>query len=110
MHGELDAMIRNAVLWEVISPDFFRTVTGTNLGFSGRSFFFLFALFFHVKEPGLQNLHGLVLVFELAPFILAAHHNAGGEVGDTHGGVGGVHGLARHYRRNEKHPRVGPQA
>src|SRR2546426_9636263 len=41
-----------------------------------------------------KDLHGHLAVFVLAALVLALHSNAGGEVGDSHSGVGNVDVLA----------------
>ena len=43
------------------------------------------ALLLLIVEAGTQNAHGLGLVFVLALFVLAGHHEAGGKMGDAHG-------------------------
>src|SRR3712207_8512192 len=40
-------------------------------------------------------------VLDLALLVLAGHHDAGGQVGDPDGGVGGVHALPARARRAE---------
>ena len=38
------------------------------------------------EQLGLKHLHGLILVLELGPLILAGNHGSAGEMGDTDGG------------------------
>jgi len=46
-----------------------------------------------VGQPRLQDPHGHRAVLELGAFVLAGGLDAGGQVDDPHGGVGGVHRL-----------------
>src|SRR4029079_2397046 len=46
------------------------------------------------EELGLEDDHGAGLVLELALLVLAAHHDAGRDVGEPDRGVGGVDRLA----------------
>ena len=46
------------------------------------------------EQPGAQDPHRLLLVLQLGLLVLAGHHDAGGQVGDPHRGVGGVDALA----------------
>ena len=46
-----------------------------------------------LEHAGAQDPHRLLLVLELALLVLAAHHDAGRQMGDAHGRVGGVHTL-----------------
>ena len=46
------------------------------------------------QQPGAQDPHRLLAVLQLALLVLAADHDAGRQVGDPDGGVGGVDALA----------------
>ena len=46
-----------------------------------------------IVESGTEQAHGLGLVLVLAALILTFHHHTGGQVGNTHRRVGGVHVL-----------------
>jgi hypothetical protein len=45
------------------------------------------------QQPGAQHAHAGLLVLQLALLVLHGHGDAGGDVGDAHGGVGGVDAL-----------------
>jgi len=59
---------------------------------SGSEFFA--AVEFELIQFGAQHFHGGGTVFDLRAFVLAGHHNASGEVGDAHGGIGDIDVLA----------------
>jgi hypothetical protein len=46
-----------------------------------------------LEQLGLQHHHRRRLVLQLGALVLAGDDDAGGEVGDAHRGVGGVHAL-----------------
>src|SRR5690606_24594136 len=48
----------------------------------------------HFVEPGAEDLEGALLVLALRTTVLAADHDAGGQVEDLHGGLGAVDVLA----------------
>ena len=54
-----------------------------------------------VEEARPQHLHRLRLVLQLGLLVLLLHHEAGGDVGDAHRAVGGVHALAAGTGRAE---------
>src|SRR5918999_477625 len=92
--GDTDAMIGDASLREVVRADLRRAVTGTDLGLAEGAF--LLRPFAHLafQETGLQDPHGLLLVLELALFVLAGDDQARRLVRDSDRGVRGVHALA----------------
>ncbi len=49
---------------------------------------------FQFVEPGTQHALGLGAILDLRFFVLAGDHQAGGQVGDAHGRIGGVDALA----------------
>jgi hypothetical protein len=53
------------------------------------------------QQPGAQDAQRLLLVLQLALLVLAGDHDAGGQVGDPHRGVGGVDALAAGARGAE---------
>jgi peptide chain release factor 1 len=52
-----------------------------------------------LEQPGAQHAHGLLAVLQLGLLVLHGDHQAAGLVGDAHGGVGRVDGLAARPRR-----------
>ena len=63
---------------------------GTELG--------LLLLEFHLVQTGAQHLHADLAVLDLGTLLLRLHHGVGGQVGDAHGGVGGVNALTARAR------------
>src|SRR5439155_18501097 len=61
----------------------------------GRLLLFLGAL----EQAGLEHAHRLRAVLDLRALVLAGHDEAGGDVGDAHGRVGGVDALTAGARR-----------
>ena len=59
----------------------------------------LLLLQLQVVEAGLEHLHGHLAVADLAALVLAGDHDAGGQVGDAHRGVGHVDVLAARAAR-----------
>ena len=53
----------------------------------------LLLLEFHLVQTGAQHLHADLAVLDLGTLLLRLHHGVGGQVGDAHGGVGGVNAL-----------------
>src|SRR5215472_16071681 len=93
MHGQADAVVRNAVLWIVVGADFFGAVTGFDLAaaLGGDGGLLLFQ--FHFIQPGTQHAHGLGAVFDLRFFVLLRNHQSRGQMRDAHGRISRVHGL-----------------
>ena len=100
VQGEADAMIGDAVLREVVGADLLAAVAGAHhaaaLGAERR--LLLFEL--HLIEPRTQHALGLGAVLDLRFFVLAGDHQAGGQVGEAHRRVSGVHRLAARARRS----------
>ena len=91
---EADAVVRDAVLREVVGADPLGAVDGADLAAAGVGGLPLGLLLGGGQQPGAQDAHGLLLVLQLALLVLAGDDDAGGQVGDAHRGVGGVDGLA----------------
>src|SRR3546814_10058197 len=72
----------------------FGTVAGADHRLARARLFALGAFAFHFVDAGAQHLHRLRLVLVLGSLVLLRHDDAGGQVGDAHGGVGGVDMLA----------------
>src|SRR6266403_339594 len=94
MERQADAVIGDAILREIVSADFFGAVAGFDLAaaLGGKSRLAL--LLFLLVEAGAENAHGFGAILDLRFFVLLRDDQAAGNVRDTHGGVGGVHGLA----------------
>ena len=58
----------------------------------------LLLLELHLVQTGAQHLHADLAVLDLGALLLRLHHGVGGQVGDTHGGVGGVNALTARAR------------
>ena len=56
---------------------------------------------FTFEQARLEHVHGGRAVLVLRTFVLTLHHDSGGQVRDTHGGIGGVDVLAASARRLE---------
>src|SRR3989449_56615 len=99
--GVVDAMVGDPVLREVVRTDLLRPVAGADLGapLPGPRRFLLGEHL--VEQPRAQHLERLDLVLELALLVLALHHEAGGEVCDPDGTVGGVDALTAGSLRAE---------
>src|SRR6266568_817809 len=105
--GVVDAVIGDPVLGKVVRPDLGRAVAGAHLGpaLAGTSRFLLGEHL--VEQARAQHLERPDLVLQLALLILALHDQAGGEMGDAHGAIGGVHALAaRALRAEDVDPQV----
>jgi len=87
-------MIRHTALRKIIGADSFAAIPGTNLIFPGLGYFRLLVDKSLIQETCPKHFQSLGLVFMLGFFILAADHQAGGEVGNTDCRIGGVHTLA----------------
>src|SRR5712692_10234284 len=88
---QVDPMIRDAALGEIVRPDLGRAIAGAHhrppLPRASR----LLVGDDAVEQPGPQHLQGLELVLQLRFLILLLHDQAGREVGDAHGAVGGIY-------------------
>ena len=86
-------MVGDAVLGKVVGADplgavhgaHLRAASGVGLGRGGRCPL--------SQEAGTQDPQGRLLVLQLRLLVLHGHHDAGGQVGEPHGGVGGVDAL-----------------
>src|SRR3984893_4634516 len=94
MQGQADAVIGHAILRIVVGANFFGTVAGLDLSaaLGGQRGLLLFHFLF--VEAGAKDAHGLGAIFDLRFFVLLGDDQAAGNVGNAHGGVGRVHGLA----------------
>src|SRR5215212_11266315 len=91
--GDADAVVGNPSLREVVRTDLRRAVACTDLRLAEGTF--LLGPFAHLafQESELQDLHGLLLVLELALLVLAGHDEARRLVRDPDRRVRGVHAL-----------------
>ena len=84
MERQANAMVRNAPLREIVRPDAFTPVPGSNLAaalaFLGRALCFLGRL----VDTGAKNAKTLFTVLCLGFFILALGHDACGDMRHTH--------------------------
>ena len=85
VNAHIDAVIRDPPLGIIVGADPFAPVPGAYLALPVCRF--LAQGFPHglIVEPGFQDLQGLFLILPLAPFILAGHHHARGQVRNTNG-------------------------
>src|SRR5438552_1839694 len=91
--GEVDAVIGDPSLREIVGADAFRPVARADLRFSRLRPLFIRAATLQVVKPGPEYLHGARPVLVLRLFRLH-HHDAGGQMGDSHRRIGGVDVLA----------------
>src|SRR5712692_8469401 len=89
-----DPVVGDAVLREVVGADPLGPVHGPDLAAP-----FGLRLGLRVglrlgEQPRAQDAQRLLLVLQLAFLVLAGHDDPGGQMGDPHGRVGGVHALA----------------
>src|ERR1022692_5049915 len=90
---EADPMIRDAVLWKIVSPNFFFAAPGADLTFArGRIFRFFFALLF-LEQTRAQDRQRLFLILLLTSAILAPNNRSGRNMHDLHRGISRVHAL-----------------
>ena len=94
MDGHADAMVRHSVLWEVVGPDLFAAITGSDLKSTGVTKFVGATPFLKRKQASAQDGHCACLVLELRTLILAGYDETGRLVGYPDGGVGRVDALA----------------
>src|SRR5579863_87722 len=83
-----DAVIRGAVLGEVVGPDLFGTFARPDLPPALRHAFALLLFALLLVETGAQDLHRFRAVLLLTLLVLAVDDQAGGDVGDSHRAVG----------------------
>ena len=95
---EADAVIGHAVLGLVVGTDLLGTVTVADLALALGTKLCLLLLELHLVQTGAQHLHADLAVLDLGALLLRLHHGVGGQVGDTHGGVGGVNALTARAR------------
>ena len=86
-------MIGHAVLGLVVGTDLLGTVAVADLALALGTELGLLLLEFHLVQTGAQHLHADLAVLDLGTLLLRLHHGVGGQVGDAHGGVGGVNAL-----------------
>src|SRR5205823_1671445 len=92
--GQLYAVVGHAVLGEVVGADLLAAVARADLRAALLAGLALAAAQFKVEQPGTQDGHGLVAVLQLGLLVLTGDDQAGGQVGDADGAVGGVDALA----------------
>src|ERR1043165_606742 len=102
VHRQADAVVRHAVLREVVRADLFRAVAAADHTFARRRELGLALLALDVVEARLQHLQRLRAVLDLRLLVLAGDDDAGREVGHAHGGVGRVDRLAAGTRGAER--------
>src|SRR5215468_10831716 len=98
MQREVDPVIGYPALREVVGADPLAPLSRAHLAPAisgdGRRLLLLRAL----EEARLEHAHGFRSVLDLRAFVLAGDHEAGGDVGDAHRGVGGVDSLPARAR------------
>lgn len=90
----MDAVVGDAVLREVVGANFFATIAGADEGFAGGGGGFHFFLFLAFKEARTEDGHGLDAVLLLGALVLHGNDEAGRQMSNANGGVGGVDALA----------------
>ena len=90
---EVDAVVGDPALREVVGADLGAAVAGRDLRLALRRVLRLLLLQLGVVEARAQHLHRLRAVLDLRALVLAGDDEAGRQVGDAHGGVGGVDAL-----------------
>src|SRR5690606_1129424 len=96
---QADAVVGHPPLREVVGTDALRTVAAadhrlTRFGFGAVGF-----VAHLLVKPRAQHLHRLVAVAVLAALVLHRDDDTAGDVGDAHGGIGGVDVLTAGTRR-----------
>jgi hypothetical protein len=94
-------MVRHTALRKVVGADLRRPVAGADLRATHARALGLLLRDAHVEQPRAEHFHRFQLVLKLRLLVLLAHHQAAGQVGDPHGGVGRVHALTARTRRAE---------
>ena len=95
---ETDAVIGHAVLGLVVGTDLLGTVAVADLALALGTKLCLLLLELHLVQTGAQHLHADLAILNLGALLLRLHHGVGGQVGDAHGGVGGVNALTARAR------------
>ena len=88
------AVVGDAVLREVVGADPLGAVDGADLAAARLARLGVGLVLGGGEQPGPQDAQRLLLVLQLALLVLAADHDAGRDVGDPDGRVGGVDALA----------------
>ena len=102
MDGEADAVVGDTVLREVVGADFFAAIAAADHRFALFRESFLLLLHLDFIQTGAQDAHTFLAILDLGFFVLAADHCVGGNVGDAHGRVGCVDGLAARAGRAKR--------
>ncbi|VXB95231.1 hypothetical protein BREVUG8_70089 [Brevundimonas sp. G8] len=89
MQGQVDAVIADPALRIVVGADPFRPVARSDLGLARIGPGQVLGLALHVVQAHAQVLHRLVSV-DVLGLLRRGHHDAGGQVGDAHGGIGRI--------------------
>src|ERR1044072_3738089 len=89
-----DAVVGDAVLGKIVGTDFFAAVTRADEVTSVGAELGVFFIDFGLEQAGAQDTHSFVFIFGLGFFVLVGDDQAGRQVGDAHGRVGGVNALA----------------
>src|SRR5579883_382261 len=93
VQGQADAVIGDAVLRKIVGANFFGAVAGFDLAAALGNDGGLLLLQFQFIESGAENTHGLGFIFDLRFLVLLGDDEAGRQVSNAYGGVGGVDGL-----------------
>ena len=94
MRLEVDPVVGDPVLREVVGPDPLGAIDGADLAGAVRRGVGLGLFLGQDLQSRREDLHGAGLVLQLRAFVLAGDDDPGGQVGDAHSRVGGVHALA----------------
>src|SRR6266704_5053109 len=101
MERQSDAVIGDAVLWEIVGADFFGAVAGFDLSAALGGKCGLTLLLFLLIQAGAKNAHGFRAILDLRFFVLLGNDKSAGNVGDADGGIRGVDRLAARTGRTE---------
>src|SRR5207244_12647336 len=93
MKRQTDAMIGDAILWKVVSANFFFSPASADLAAALRAIFFGFLALLSLQQACPQDRKRSFLVFDLTAPILATHDCACRSVQHLHGGIGCMHAL-----------------
>ena len=88
--GQANAVIRAAVLREIVGADLFAPVTSAHLPLTVRIDGILLLFLFLRQQPAAENFEGLILVLELAPFVLTFYYHTSRKMCHTDGTGGFV--------------------
>ncbi|KAG5730129.1 hypothetical protein E4T56_gene4184, partial [Termitomyces sp. T112] len=91
---QVDPVIGDAALREIIGADAFGAVAAAHHGLAGLSLGALCLVTHLFIEARAQHLHRLGAVLVLGSLVLTDHDKAGGQMGDAHRRIGGVHMLS----------------